>query len=190
MIIVRLLSPGPFGWLAPPKFTRVQGADIVMQSIAQTSGRECKRLTSAPCAGRLHWPGTHESYIYWGSALRLRCASDRGQHLLPYQTTEWFDQHPIREKASPGGGVRAQYSSLGPKLRCAVRPCTHFEVPCGLRGSRRSGHTESNWAGCAQFSTGSPKATHCAEQEFFAGPLLKQSEAFREHGVESKTLLK
>src|SRR5438046_2439521 len=33
MIIVRLLSPGPFGWLAPPKFTRVQGADIVMESI-------------------------------------------------------------------------------------------------------------------------------------------------------------
>src|SRR5438552_1031215 len=61
MIIVRLLSPGPFGWLAPPKFTRVQGADIVMESITQTSGRECKRLTSAPCAGRLHWPGTHES---------------------------------------------------------------------------------------------------------------------------------
>src|SRR5256885_14033575 len=61
MIIVRLLSPGPFGWLAPPKFTRVQGADIVMESITPTSGRECKRLTSAPCVGRLHWPGTHES---------------------------------------------------------------------------------------------------------------------------------
>src|SRR6266404_6449721 len=30
---VRLLSPGPFGWFAPPKFTRVQGADIVMESI-------------------------------------------------------------------------------------------------------------------------------------------------------------
>jgi hypothetical protein len=26
-------SPGPFGWFAPPKFTRVQGADIVMESI-------------------------------------------------------------------------------------------------------------------------------------------------------------
>jgi len=37
MIIVRLLSPGPFGWLAPPKFTRVQGADIVMQSITPTT---------------------------------------------------------------------------------------------------------------------------------------------------------
>src|SRR6266446_2183381 len=33
MIIVRLLSPGPFGWLPPPKFTRVQGADIVMESL-------------------------------------------------------------------------------------------------------------------------------------------------------------
>ena len=49
--------------------------------------------------------------------------------------------------------------------------------------------TELNWAGCAQFSTGTPKATNCAEHEFFAGPLLKQSEAFREHPVESKALL-
>jgi hypothetical protein len=47
-----------------------------------------------------------------------------------------------------------------------------------------------NWAGCAQFSTGTPKATHCAEHEFFAGPLLKQSDAFREHVVESKALPK
>ena len=48
----------------------------------------------------------------------------------------------------------------------------------------------TNWAGCAQFSLGTPKATRCAEHEFFAGPLLKQSEAFREHAVESKALLK
>ncbi len=40
-----------------------------------------------------------------------------------------------------------------------------------------------NWAGCAQFSTGTPKATNCAEHEFLAGPLLKQSETFREHAV-------
>jgi len=38
MIIVRLLSPGPFGWFAPPKFTRVQGADIVMESITLMTG--------------------------------------------------------------------------------------------------------------------------------------------------------
>src|SRR5713101_4230458 len=43
MIIVRLLSPGPFGWLAPPKFTRVQGADIVMESITPTTRVECWR---------------------------------------------------------------------------------------------------------------------------------------------------
>jgi hypothetical protein len=30
----------------------------------------------------------------------------------------------------------------------------------------------------------------CAEHEFFAGPLLKQNEAFREHPIESKALLK
>src|SRR5437879_5911408 len=64
----------------------------------------------------------------------------------------------------------------------------HFEVPCGLCGSRRSGRTESNRAGGEQFSTGTPKAAYCAEQEFLAGPLLKQSEAFREHGVESKAI--
>src|SRR5207245_2739107 len=74
---------------------------------------------------------------------RLRCASDRGQHLLPYQATEWFDQHPIRAKAASGHGIRAQYSSLGPKLRGAVCPCTHCEVPCRLRCSRRSGLTAS-----------------------------------------------
>src|SRR5437868_31451 len=35
---------------------------------------------------------------------------------------------------------------------------------------------------------GTPKATHCAE--FFSGPLLKQSDDFREHAVESKALPK
>ena len=49
---------------------------------------------------------------------------------------------------------------------------------------------ELNWANCAQFSTGTPKATHGAQHEFFSGPLLKQREAFREHGVESKALPK
>src|SRR5882762_258338 len=43
MIIVRLLSPGPFGWLAPPKFTRVQGADIVMESITLKHPLPCRR---------------------------------------------------------------------------------------------------------------------------------------------------
>src|SRR6266851_9704561 len=127
---------------------------------------------------RAHLLGTSTSTL-----IRLRCASDRGQHLLPYQATEWSDQHPIRAKASPCRDVRAQYSSLGPQLCGAVRPYTHFEVPCRLRGSRRGGCTELNWAGCAQFSTGTPKATNCAEHEFFAGPLLKQSETFREHAV-------
>jgi len=40
---VRLLPPGPFGWLAPPKFTRVQGADIVMESITLTDPAEGRR---------------------------------------------------------------------------------------------------------------------------------------------------
>jgi hypothetical protein len=143
------------------------------------------RSQSAGFIGRVH-TGAHLLGMSPSTLTRLRCASDRSQHLLPYQATEWSDQHPIREKASPCRDIRAQYSSLGPKFRGAVRPYTHFEVPCRLRGPRRGGRTESNWAGCAQFSTGTPKATHCAEHEFFAGPLLKQSEAFREHGVESK----
>jgi hypothetical protein len=62
--------------------------------------------------------------IYSGSALtlaRLRCASNRGQHLLPYQATEWLDQHPVSAKASSCCDIRAQYSSLGAQLRNAIR---------------------------------------------------------------------
>src|SRR6202022_1834607 len=50
---VRLLSPGPFGWLAPPKFTRVQGADIVMESITligASSIVKSWRLSAPPIA--------------------------------------------------------------------------------------------------------------------------------------------
>jgi hypothetical protein len=49
MIIVRLLSPGPFGWFAPPKFTRVQGADIVMESSqCAVKGAEPQREINPP----------------------------------------------------------------------------------------------------------------------------------------------
>jgi hypothetical protein len=104
---------------------------------------------------------------------RFRCASDRSHHLLPDQATEWSDQRPVRAKLSSCRDICAQYSSLGPQLRGAVRPYTHFEVPSRLRGSRRGGCTELNWAGGAQFSTGTPKATNCADHEFFAGALPK-----------------
>src|SRR5436190_588567 len=52
MIIVRLLSPGPFGWLAPPKFTRVQGADIVMESITliEDYSNSTMKTSSVLCA--------------------------------------------------------------------------------------------------------------------------------------------
>ncbi len=40
MIMFGSFFPGLFGWFAPPKFTRVQGADIVMESITPT----------------IHWP--------------------------------------------------------------------------------------------------------------------------------------
>jgi hypothetical protein len=42
MIMFGSFLPGLFGWLAPPKFTRVLGADIVMESIALIDrGFEC-----------------------------------------------------------------------------------------------------------------------------------------------------
>src|SRR5512133_29517 len=44
---VRLLSSEPFGWFAPPKSTRLMGADIVMESLLSltltTGSSECNR---------------------------------------------------------------------------------------------------------------------------------------------------
>ena len=39
MIIVRLLSPEPVGWLSTTNFTRGVGADIVMESITLRTGQ-------------------------------------------------------------------------------------------------------------------------------------------------------
>jgi len=53
---------------------------------------------------------------------RFRCVSDRGQHLLPDQATEWSDPHPVRAKLSSCRDICAQYSSLGPQLCGVVSP--------------------------------------------------------------------
>jgi len=42
--------PGLLGWFAPPKFTRVQGADIVMESITPTMAIVDFRVTESDWA--------------------------------------------------------------------------------------------------------------------------------------------
>src|SRR6266576_3390032 len=59
MIIVRLLSPGPFGWLAPPKSTRVQGADIVMESLRSLTcivANKRRKLVLTPVSFNYQFP--------------------------------------------------------------------------------------------------------------------------------------
>jgi len=67
MIIVRFLASGPFGWLAPPKFTRVQGADIVMESFHLTVGQAVKSPNSSPDS---RWEP--QSSLWSGSVKKLK----------------------------------------------------------------------------------------------------------------------
>ena len=55
-MIPTLTLPSLFGWLAPPKFTRVQGADIVMESIALNDQRSC-HLRQSEVRGPNEMPG-------------------------------------------------------------------------------------------------------------------------------------
>jgi transposase len=113
-----------------------------------------------------------------GGRQRLGSISKQGNAMLRHLLVEAAQTASKLNPELRRDSQRLKFRRGSPKLRGAVRPYTHFEVPCRLRGSRRGGRTESNWADCAQFSTGTPKAAH------------KQREAFREHAVECKTLPK
>src|SRR6202521_2686251 len=62
---LRLLSPEPFGWFAPPKLTRVWEPTLLWNQLHQQSDSWCKRLlTTTIFPSRLFAPTSHEPTMF------------------------------------------------------------------------------------------------------------------------------